>query len=95
MVAYFNGFLVTSPLIADYIKNESRGAATALATIGMLTGECFSMIVLVGCTIDMELDHAYTFTSTIIASMSLFLFCLIREPIIKDQFAKKVKAVVS
>ena len=25
LLSYFNGFLVTSPLIADYIKNESRG----------------------------------------------------------------------
>ena len=26
----FNGFLVNSPLIADYVKKESRAAAAAL-----------------------------------------------------------------
>ena len=39
--------LMCSPLVADYIKNQSRGTAVSMQTMGMLLGEVFAMIVLV------------------------------------------------
>ena len=83
-LSYFNGFLVTSPLIADYIKSESRGQASAYATIGNLIGQVFSLVVLVGGTMKMELNEAYTYAAVILCIMSVLLFFLIREPVIKD-----------
>lgn len=84
LISYFNGFLVTSPLIADYIKSDSRGQASAYATIGALCGEGFSMAILLGGTINMELNQSYEFSAIFLASLALLLFCIIREPVIKD-----------
>ena len=54
IIGVCNTLLGGSPLIADYIKNETRGSAVALQTMGMLFGEVFSMIVLVHLTAGME-----------------------------------------
>ena len=41
---------MSNPLINDYIKKDSRGKAVAVMGIGVLAGECFSVIVLFGLT---------------------------------------------
>ena len=89
LLSYFNGFLVTSPLIADYIKNESRGQAASFQAIGSLCGEIFAMMVLIGLTINMDVGESYAFVAAITACLALVLFCLIREPTIKDPKLKR------
>ena len=91
MASFFNGFLVTSPLIADYIKSDSRGSASALASAGMLAGALFSFVVLIGGTKEMDLDSGYTFAAVVLTFMSIILFFLIREPVIKDRSKIKPK----
>ena len=59
----------------------------------MLVGECFAMLVLVGCTIHMELDQSYTFAAVVLALLSVFLFYFVREPVIKDHVLKTNKAI--
>ena len=76
---------MTSPLIADYIKSESRGSASAFASAGMLAGSCFSFIVLVGGTNNMDLDSAYNYAAVLFTILTTLLFLLVREPIIKDR----------
>ena len=44
----FSILIISSPLIIDYIKKDSRGRAIALIAIGMGLGEVFSMTVLFG-----------------------------------------------
>ena len=76
--------LETSPLVVDYVKSESRGAAVALGTIGMLVGEGFGMAVLLGFSIGMQIEEAHNFAGSILLVMALVGVCLIREPRIKE-----------
>lgn len=48
--------LISNPLIADYIKKDSRGKAISVVAIGMGLGEAFSMTVLFGLSVNMPLD---------------------------------------
>jgi len=48
--------IISNPLIADYIKKDSRGKAISLVAIGMGLGEAFSMTVLFGLSVNMKLD---------------------------------------
>ena len=91
LITLFNGFLVSSPLIADYVKNESRGSAAALASLGTLIGAAFGMIVLLGGTIDMTLENSFKTVSGIMIVLSLLNFFFVREPIIKLPGEKKAK----
>ena len=89
LLGYCMGFCITNPLIADYIKNESRGKAVAFQTIGIFLGESFAMIVLIGGTINMELNKAYTLAASTLVFMAMLSYCLIREPVIKDRNTNK------
>ena len=51
----------------------------------MLAGSCFSFIFLVGGTVDMDLDSAYNFAAVVLTIMTVLLFFLVREPVIKDR----------
>lgn len=48
--------ILSNPLIADYIKKDSRGKAISFVAIGMGIGEAFSMTVLFGLSVNMPLD---------------------------------------
>lgn len=48
--------LISNPLIADYIKKDSRGKAISIVAIGMGLGEAFSMTVLFGLSVNMPLN---------------------------------------
>jgi len=48
--------IIANPLIADYIKKNSRGKAIALVAFGMGLGEAFSMTVLFGLSVNMPLN---------------------------------------
>ena len=93
VITLFNGFLVSSPLIADYVKNESRGSAAALASLGTLIGAAFGMIVLLGGTINMTLENSFKTVSGIMIILSLLNFFFVREPIIKLPGEKKAKVI--
>ena len=47
--------LMCNPLINDYIKKDSRGKAVAVMGIGVLAGECFSVMVLLSLAKNMDL----------------------------------------
>lgn len=51
--------LISNPLIADYIKKDSRGKAISIVAIGMGMGEAFSMTVLFGLSANMRLNKSY------------------------------------
>ena len=48
--------IIANPLIADYIKKDSRGKVIALVAFGMGLGEAFSMTVLFGLSVNMPLN---------------------------------------
>ena len=83
-ISFFNTILESSPLVADYIKNDSRGTAVAMITIGMLIGEAFGMAFLIGVTMSMDLDVSFTFAVIVLCLMTVCGSFLIREPKIKD-----------
>ena len=75
-----NTVLTGSPLIADYIKNQSRGKAVAFSTMGMLFGEVFSMIVLVHLTAGNPVETTYTFAAAVLSALFIVPLCCLREP---------------
>ena len=82
-VSCFNTVLESSPLAADYIKSDSRGTAVALGTIGMLLGEAFGMAILLGLSINMDLNDAYAFAAVILFVMTVIASFTLREPKIR------------
>ena len=74
--------LMSNPLINDYIRKDSRGKAVAVMGIGVLAGECFSVIVLFGLTKNMELVRGFTISSIALLVLGLPLIYLITEPVI-------------
>jgi sugar phosphate permease len=68
------------PLIADYVKRSSRGKAIALAGVGIVMGEVFSMGVLFNLTKSMNYYDAFAFTACIIFCFSMFFLYAIEEP---------------
>ena len=83
LVSFFNGFLVSSPLIADYIKTESRGSAAGLASFGTMIGAAFGFFVFLGGTVNMSLRDSFNTVSGAMIVLSLLAFCFVREPVIK------------
>ena len=75
--------LISNPLINDYIKKDSRGKAVALCGIGILAGECFGVVVLLGLTKKMDLVRGFAVTSVALFILSLPLICFVTEPVIK------------
>ena len=83
LISLFNGFLVSSPLIADYIKTESRGSAAGLASFGALIGAAFGLCVFLGGTVNMSMRDSFNTVSGAMIVLSLLNFCFVREPVIK------------
>ena len=71
---------IAHPLIADYVKKNSRGSAVALAGVGLVLGEVFSMGVLFNLTKSMSYADAFTLASVIIALFSLFFLLTVKDP---------------
>ena len=87
-----NGFLVNSPLIADYVKNESRATAAALQCAGTMSGLVFGILVFNGGTVKMDMDDQFATVSAAMIVLSLFNLCLIRDPVIKLKRQKHLQA---
>ena len=75
----------TNPLIPDYIRSDSRGQAVALKLLGLVFGELFNAMVLFGLTVEMDLNHAFIFSSIIVGVLNLPLPFLMREVEIKEK----------
>lgn len=86
------------PLIADYVKKNSRGKATALQGLGMVLGEMFAIVVLMNMTITMTSVNAFTFTGTVTLAICLLTLLLIKEPQVnrkyQSKFAESTKAII-
>ena len=71
---------LANPLIADYVKKNSRGKAIALSGVGMVMGEVFSMGILFNITKNMNFFDAFAIASGVIFLFSIFFFWAIKEP---------------
>ena len=90
----FTGFCIMNPLIADYVKSESRGLAAAFAMIGILIGGAFGMIVYLEGTKEMNLQESFNFVSFTMALLASLNYWFVREPIIKSRKKKSDEAAV-
>jgi len=75
--------VLVKPLVMDYIKSESRGVGVGLAGYGFIFGELI-MISMFEATRKMSMTMQYWVPAVIIATMTLSLIFLIREPTIKQ-----------
>lgn len=82
--------IISNPLIADYIKKDSRGKAIALVATGMGLGEAFSMTVLFGLSAALPLNQSYQFASAVLITMSLASLFMLREPELKMNKRKEI-----
>jgi len=87
-VAVFMSAPIQHPLIADYVKRSSRGKTVALAGVGIVLGEVFSMGILFNMTKSMNYYDAFAITASIIFAFSMFFLYSVKEPdfeTIRDQ----------
>ena len=75
---------VSHPLIPDYIKRSSRGQAVAMAGIGFVFGEVFSMGVLFNLTKRMSFKNAFAITCAIITIFGIYFLITVKEPDMKE-----------
>jgi len=73
-------FTHSHPLVVDYIKAESRGKATALQSLGSVVGECFTFLVLMTATMNMEVANGFALVAVVILVLTTSLLFMIREP---------------
>lgn len=68
------------PLIPDYVRRESRGAAIAVAGVGIVLGEVFSMGILFNLTKSMSYYDAFLASAMLIFSFSIFFLYSVQDP---------------
>jgi MFS family permease len=71
---------LSHPLIADYVKRTSRGKAIALAGVGIILGEVFSMGILFNLTKSMNYYDAFAIAASLIFMFALFFMFSLKEP---------------
>jgi MFS family permease len=81
---------ISHPLIADYVKRKSRGKAIALAGVGIVTGEVFSMGVLFNLTKSMDYFDAFAIASSLILGFAFFFLLAIKD-VNLDEIREKVR----
>ena len=74
---------MANPLVADYIRKDSRGKAIALVATGMGVGETFSMTVLFGLSSNLPLNQSYQLASVILIAMTFASVFMLKEPELK------------
>lgn len=87
---------ISHPLIADYVKRNSRGKAIALAGVGIVFGEVFSMGILFNFTKSMNYYDAFAIAAVLIFLFSIFFLFALREPdfeTIRDNISSKHKLI--
>lgn len=83
---------ISHPLIADYVKRSSRGKAIALAGVGIVLGEVFSMGILFNLTKSMSYYDAFAIASGLIFAFTIFFMFSLKEPdleVIRDNQSSK------
>lgn len=68
------------PLIPDYVKRTSRGAAVALGGVGMVVGEVLSMGILFNITKNMSFYSAFLIASSVVLMFSILFLFIIKDP---------------
>lgn len=71
---------IAHPLVADYVKRTSRGTAVALAGVGIVLGEVFSMGILFNLTKSMSYTKAFAIAASLILMFTFVFAFTIREP---------------
>ena len=71
---------ISHPLIPDYVKRNSRGAAIAIAGVGFVFGEVISMGILFNLTKNMSYFSAFAIVATVILMFSILFFFIIVDP---------------
>jgi MFS family permease len=71
---------IAHPLIPDYVKRRSRGAAIAVIGVGMVFGEVFSMGILFNMTKWMNYFDAFMVASLVVTAFALFFLYSVRDP---------------
>ena len=84
--------MMCHPLIMDYIKEESRGRASALQNLGTLLGEIFCMACLFSISKHVPTKQGFLYGALILGAMSCVLLCIVKDSTIKD---KKLKSQTS
>ena len=82
ILGMLEGFATTNPLIADYVKRDSRGKGVSIRVLGALLGEICSM-TLFGLTASMGIDSSFTVVAAVCACLTLIMPLIVREPKIK------------
>ena len=77
--------MMCHPLLMDYIKEESRGRASALQNLGTLLGEIFCMACLFQISKHIELKLGFIIGSAIIGAMACVMLCIVKDTVIKDK----------
>ena len=68
------------PLIPDYVKRNSRGAAIAIQGVGLVFGEVLSMGVLFNLTKNMSYFSAFAIAGSLVLAFSIFFYFAIKDP---------------
>ena len=78
--------LICNPLIADYIKQDSRGRASAIQSFGALLGQLFSVVCLVGISSNEKLTQSdsYGINATILGCIGAPLAIIVTDVKIKS-----------
>ena len=91
LLCIFRGFVAivgiiiqTNPLILDYVKSDSRGLVVSYTTFSFVLGELI-MVTMFAATRKVSIGLQYWVCSATIATLTIFLAFLIREPKIRDK----------
>lgn len=71
---------IAHPLIPDYVKRSSRGAAIAVAGVGVVFGEVFSMGILFNLTKSLNYFDAFMVASLVVTAFAVFFLYAVRDP---------------
>ena len=95
LTVVFGTIVDANPLIPDYIKSESRGKGVSISLLGSICGEVFAMTVLIGLTMDMDLDKSFLFVGLIMGSMSCLIPFIVRECVNKPSLELNNEATMT
>ncbi|CDW84867.1 mfs transporter [Stylonychia lemnae] len=69
----------SSPLVADYVKNKSRGTASAYIGLAAGIGVIFGMFVLFGMTKELSYKNSYSIAAAFALSLAVFMLFGIKD----------------
>lgn len=78
-----------SPLVADYVKKNSRGKATALYALGFVVGDLITFGVLFNITKNFEIVPGFGLVSTVVVILAFLFLIIVKEP--KNRYHSAVR----